>query len=221
LADGVVVIASFLLAFKATLIEGSEVAILSVATIKQLGKNNVFLGVLSGAAASLLIFLGVRQVFLLLPEALINLGTGVVILYFSYRFLRGFKRYYFGKRSFRDRMQKMEAEVVERDLAHYGAERPQVVPFSFLNSLPVFTITLTEGFEASLVLGAAGSINFEWTLIGAAVSLALIVVVSAISYEYLLRFPRWALDLLAGSVLLTFGSYFLLTGILLIVFGGS
>jgi uncharacterized membrane protein len=217
----VVVIGSFLLAFKAVLIEGSEVAILSVATVRQLGKNNVLLGVLSGAAASLFIFLGIRQVFLLLPEALINLGTGLLILFFSYRFLRGFKRYYFGKRSFRDKMQKMEADVVERDMARYGGEIPGVVPFSLLNSLPVFTITLTEGFEASLVLGAAGSINFEWTLIGAVMSLGLIVVVSAVSYEYLLRFPRWALDLIAGGVLLTFGSYFLLTGILLAAFGGS
>lgn len=35
-----------------------------------------------------------------------------------------------------------------------------------------------------------------------------------ISYEYLLRVPRWALDLLAGCVLLTFGSFFLITGLL-------
>lgn len=89
----VVIIASFLLAFKAILIEGSEVAILSVATVKQLGKNNVLLGVVAGCAASVFIFLGVRQVFLLFPEYVINIGTGLVILYFSYKFLRGFRRY--------------------------------------------------------------------------------------------------------------------------------
>ena len=103
----VVIVASFLLAFKAVLVEGSEVAILSVATVKQLGKNNVLVGVLAGAGVSLFIFLGVRQVFLFLPEAAIDVGTGSVILYFSYRFLRGFKRYYFGKRSFRAKMEKM------------------------------------------------------------------------------------------------------------------
>jgi uncharacterized membrane protein len=215
LSDGVVVLASFLLAFKAILVEGSEVAILSVATVKQLGKNNVLLGVASGAAVSVGMFVGVRQVFLLLPEALIDVGTGGVILYFSYRFLRGFKRYYFGKRSFRAKMQKMESGVVEKDMERYGESKPEVVPFSFLNSLPVFTITLTEGFEASLVLGAAGTFNLEWTLVGAAVSLVLIIVVSALSYEYLLRFPRWALDLLAGGVLLTFGSFFLISGLAL------
>ena len=201
--------------------EGSEVAILSVATVKQLGKDNVLLGVLAGVAASTLIFLGVRQIFLLLPEGAIDIGTGLVILYFSYRFLRGFKRYYFGKRSFRAKMEKMQSEMVEKDLEKYAGEKPAVIPFSFLNSLPVFTITLTEGFEASLVLGASGTFNFEWTLIGAGVSIALLIVISAISYEYLIRFPRWGLDLLAGCVLLIFGTFFLVSGLILVFFGGG
>jgi uncharacterized membrane protein len=221
LTDQVAVVASFLLAFKAILLEGSEVAILSVATIKQLGRNNVLLGVLSGAAASVGIFVAVTSLFSFLPEALIDVGTGTVILYFSYRFLRGFRRYYFGGRDFRAKMKKIEEEVVQKDLARYGTERPEVVPFSMLNALPVFSITLTEGFEASLVVGAAGTINLQWTLVGAAVSLLLIIVISAVSYEYLLRFPRWALDLLAGSILLTFGTYFLLSGVYLVALGGG
>ncbi len=217
MTSDVVIVGSFLLAFKAVLIEGSEVAILSVATVKQLGKNNVLLGVLAGGGVSVLIVLTVRQVFLFLPEAAIDIGTGAVILYFSYRFLRGFKRYYFGKRSFRAKMEKMESEVVEKDLEKYGGEIPTILPFSFVNALPVFAITLTEGFEASLVLGAAGTFNFEWTVIGALVSITLLVVVSAISYDYLIRVPRWGLDLLAGSVLLAFGSFFMGSGILLLM----
>lgn len=213
------VVASFLLAFKAVLIEGSEVAILSVATVKQLGKNNVLLGVLTGAGVSVLIFLGVRQVFLLLPEALIDLGTGIVILYFSYKFLRGFKRYYFGKRSFRAKMEKLESEVVQKELERYGGEKPAVLPFSLLAALPVFTITLTEGFEASLVLGASGTYSLEWTIVGALTSIVILIVVSAISYDYLIRVPRWGLDLLAGCVLLTFGAYFVASGLIAVFFG--
>src|SRR2546429_4774189 len=99
----VVIIASFLLAFKAILIEGSEVAILSLATIKQIGRRNVFLGVALGGLGSVVTFLIVEQAFLALKtvsDALINLIPGVVILYFSYRFLRGFVKYYFrGNRS--------------------------------------------------------------------------------------------------------------------------
>lgn len=216
MATSVVIIASFLLAFKAVLIEGSEVAILSLATVKQLGKRNVLFGVLVGAGGSLLVFLAVRTFFLLLPEVLIDLGTGCVILYFSYRFLRGFKRYYFGKKSFSAKMEKLEAEVVKKDMEKYGENAPSKVPFSTVNSLPVMTITLTEGFEASLVLAAAGAFNFEWTVIGALASIALLLIISAISYQYLLRVPRWGLDLLAGSVLLIFGSFFLISGILAI-----
>jgi uncharacterized membrane protein len=221
LASDVVIIASFLLAFKAVLVEGSEVAILSVATVKQLGKDNVLFGVLAGASVSVAIFVGIRQVFLLFPEAYIDVLTGCVILYFSYRFLRGFKRYYFGKRSFRAKMEKMESEVVEKDLDRYVGAKPAVVPFSPLNALPVLVITLTEGFEASLVLSASGAYNLEWTLIGAGVSIMLLVVISAISYEYLIRFPRWGLDVLAGTVLLVFGSFFLGSGLYMMFFGSS
>ena len=161
------------------------------------------------------------QVFLLFPEAWIDILTGCVILYFSYRFLRGFRRYYFGKRSFRAKMEKMESEVVEKDLQKYGGMRSGVLPFSPLNALPVFVITLTEGFEASLVLSAAGTYNIEWTTIGAVTSILLLVVVCAISYEYLIRVPRWGLDILAGSVLLVFGSFFLASGLYLALLGGS
>jgi uncharacterized membrane protein len=214
LLDSVVIVASFLLAFKAILIEGSEVAILSIATVRQLGRQNVIFGVLVGAGGSLLVFLAVRTFFLLLPETIIELVIGAVILYFSYRFLRGFKRYYFGKKSFVDKMRKMEDEVVRKDLEKYGGSAPGSLPFSALNSLPVMTITITEGFEASLVLAAAGTFNFEWTLIGATSSILLLLAISAVSYQYLLRVPRWGLDLLAGSVLLTFGSFFLISGLL-------
>src|SRR5438309_694215 len=95
----VVIIASFLLAFKAILIEGSEVAILSLATIKQIGRRNVFLGVALGGLGSVVTFLIVEQAFLALKtvsDALINLIPGVVILYFSYRFLRGIVLLSFG-----------------------------------------------------------------------------------------------------------------------------
>jgi len=66
-------------------------------------------------------------------------------------------------------------------LARYSERNPPVIPFSLLNSLPVLTITLTEGFEASLVLAAAGTFNFEWTLAGAGTSMAVLLVVSAVS----------------------------------------
>ena len=220
MTSDVIIIGAFLLAFKAVLVEGSEVAILSVATVKQLGKNNVLFGVLIGGAASVAIFLGVRQIFLLFPEAYIDILTGCVILFFSFRFLRGFRRYYFGKRSFRAKIEKTESEVVGKDMARYGTQKPAVVPFSPLNALPVFVITLTEGFEASLVLSASGAFSLEWTLIGAGVSLLLLVLISAISYDYLIRIPRWGLDLLAGSVLLIFGSFFLASGLYTVFFGG-
>ena len=202
------------------MIEGSEVAILSLATIRQIGKRNVILGVVLGGLGSIITFTIVYQAFLVLKavsDALLNLIPGVVILYFSYRFLRGFVKYYFGGKSFRAKMEKWSEEVVEKDLKHGGGVKTPEgqIPFSVSNSLPVFSITMTEGFEASLVLAAAGAFNIEFTLIGAIASILLLIVVCAFSYDYLMRVPRWLLDLVAGVVLLSFGSYFFISGILI------
>ncbi len=224
-----VIVGAFLLAFKSVLVEGSEVTILALATIKQLGKKNVIAGVGLGFLGSLAIFFVVREVlsFLtLIPglppsaeDAPIDLVTGAIILYFSYRFLRGFVKYYFGKKSFRAKMENMSKEVIEEDKkkAGLGAENLSGgLHFPFANSLPVISITLTEGFEASLVLGATGSFGSEATLyvlLGALTSIAILIAVSAISYDYLMRFPRWLLDLIAGVVLLCFGLLFIGSGL--------
>jgi uncharacterized membrane protein len=241
----VTLIGAFLLAFKSVLVEGSEVAILALATIKQLGKKNVLTGVTLGGLGSIAIFLIVRQLLFVLSlipgltpetqEVPADLVTGCVILYFSYRFLRGFVKYYFGGKSFRAKMEKMSSQVVEEDLKRsksmktgnrneegviLGAPEQQVVNFSFSNSLPVLSITLTEGFEASLVLGAASSLTTQaplYVLFGAVVSLLVLIGVCAVSYDYLMRVPRWLLDLIAGIVLLSFGSYFLGSGLFTLV----
>jgi uncharacterized membrane protein len=205
----VIILGSFLLAFKAVLLEGSEVAILSLATVRQIGRRNVLAGIILGLAASAFIFLGVRQVFLLLPSVVIDFVTGTVILYFSSKFLRGFIGYYFQRKSFALKMKNLESEVLAKERLPQDGE----MRFSLLNSLPVFSITLTEGFEASLVLAAAGSFNLEWTLLGAGFSIMLIILISSISYNYLVNFPRWLLDLIAGLVLLSFGTLFIVTGV--------
>src|SRR5438445_3219644 len=171
----VVIIASFLLAFKAVLVEGSEVAILSLATIRQIGRRNVLLGVVLGGLGSIVTFLIVEQAFLVLKavsDALINLIPGVIILYFSYRFLRGFVKYYFRGKSFRAKMEKWSDEVVEKDRTHsWGVTTAKgQIPFSIGNSLPAFSITMTAGYEASVIIAAAGAFNIEWTLIGALAS---------------------------------------------------
>jgi uncharacterized membrane protein len=241
----VTLIGAFLLAFKSVLVEGSEVAILALATIRQLGKKNVITGVGLGGLGSIAIFLVVRELLsatTLIPgltpaiqEVPVDLITGCVILYFSYRFLRGFVKYYFGGKSFRAKMEKMSAEVIAQDRrkseAYSSPEKKssalgssvtgmKPLEFSFANSLPVLTITLTEGFEASLVLGAASTLTTQaplYVLLGAVVSLLLLAGVCAVSYDYLMRVPRWLLDLIAGCVLLAFGLYFIGSGIFALV----
>ena len=209
------VFASFLLAFKAVLVEGSEVAIVAVATVSRLGKKNVLVGVLLGALGSLIMLLVVREVFTLLPDVLIDFGTAVILLYFSRKFWKGFLKYYRSKDLFAAKLKRIEDEVVQKGLDRSkGRVEEGVIPFSFSNSIPVVVITLTEGFEASLVLAAAGAYSLEWTAVGGLLSLAILVVVSIVAYDKLLRVPHWLLDLIAGIVLLSFGSFFVASGIL-------
>src|SRR5207237_4251024 len=110
----VIIIGSFLLAFKAILIEGSEVAILSLATIKQLGRNNILFGVIAGGLGSIVTFLVVWRVFLLLPAIVIDFATSIVLFYFSSRFLRGFIMYAIRHKSFREKMARLEKEEIGR-----------------------------------------------------------------------------------------------------------
>lgn len=213
-----IVAGSFLLAFKAVLVEGSEVAIIAVATVGRLGRKNVLVGVFLGALGSLAILLAVRTAFTLLPDILIDFGTAAILLYFSRKFWKGFLKYYRSKGLFEAKLKKMENEVVEKSLEHskVGAEEV-VAPFSLTNSMPVLFITLTEGFEASLVLAAAGAYSLEWTAIGGVLSLAVLIVAAIVAYDKLVRVPHWLLDLIAGIVLLSFGSFFALSGILVVL----
>src|SRR3989442_15147657 len=103
----VVIIGSFLLAFKAILVEGSEVAILSLATIKQLGRNKILFGVIAAGLGSIVTFLVVWRIFLLLPVIVIDFATATVLFYFSSRFLRGFIKYAIRHKSFREKMARM------------------------------------------------------------------------------------------------------------------
>lgn len=208
----VAIIGSFLLAFKAVLLEGSEVAILSLATIKQLGKRNVLLGVVLGGLGSLVILFVINRIFAILNPLIVDALAGLILLAFAGKFWDDFYKFYSGKESFREDMSKEAAEIVEKDLEHThttDATTTKQIPFSPVNALPVLTITLTEGFEASLVIAAAGTFNVTWTIIGGIVSLALIIGVAAVSYDYFMRVPRWLLDIIAGVVLLSFGLLFL------------
>ena len=210
-----IVLASFLLAFKAVLVEGSEVAIIAVATVSRLGKKNVLLGVLLGALGSLAMLLVVREAFTLLPDMLIDFGTAIILLYFSRKFWKGFLKYYRSRGLFAAKVKKIEDEVIQKSLEHSKSSAAEgAIPFSFANSVPVLFITLTEGFEASLVLAAAGAFSPEWTAVGGLLSLALLVIVSIAAYDKLLQVPHWLLDLIAGIVLLSFGSFFAVSGVL-------
>lgn len=207
----ITIIGSFLISFKAVLLEGSEVAILSLATLNQVGTRNAAAGIIFGLIASFFIFLGVRELFSFLPSLAIDFVAGAILLYFSRKFLSGFIKYYTKRKVFSEKIEKETSEIISKEKAILQRRESHL---SLLNTIPIFTITLTEGFEASIVLATAGTISIFWTAIGAITSITLISLICVFSYKYLMNFPRWLLDLIAGLVLLSFGTIFIITGTL-------
>jgi uncharacterized membrane protein len=168
------IIASFLLAFKSVLIEGTEITILSLATLKLIGGKNVALGLTCGLVGTVLIYSIVSRIFLIVTGqhslfglsdggvVVIDLVAGAITLFFSWRFLKEFVKDRRTRSSFGEAMKDEEEELISREekvliQEHLSSERrsgPRV-PTSFRLSLPVLGITLSEGFEASLVVSAA------------------------------------------------------------------
>ncbi|PMP75047.1 MAG: hypothetical protein C0180_02550 [Aciduliprofundum sp.] len=196
---------SFLASFKAILIEGSEVTIIALTTVKKLGKKNVLAGLISGIIVVLMLYLILENIFLLFPSDYVSIVAGIILLYFAYRFGRGFYRYYFKGGNFGLKMKREEEEIVAKSL---GAG------FNRVNIIPMFLATLVEGTEATLIIAASGAFSPAYAIYGAVAGIAVLVAFAAVSYRYLMKLQRWALDLIAFIVLTTFGIIFLVSGIL-------
>lgn len=196
---------SFLASFKAILIEGSEVTIIALTTVKKLGKKNVLAGVISGIVVVILLYLILENIFSLFPSDYVSIVAGIILLYFAYRFGRGFYRYYFKGRNFELKMKKEEQEIIEKSIN---------AKFNRVNIIPMFLATLVEGTEATLIITASGAFSPLFAIYGALTGIIVLLAFAAVSYKYLMKLPRWALDLIAFVVLTTFGIIFLVSGIL-------
>ncbi|MFP3254974.1 MAG: hypothetical protein RXP30_00865 [Thermoplasmata archaeon] len=196
---------SFLASFKAILIEGSEVTIIALTTIKKLGKKNVLAGLVSGIIVVILLYLILENIFSLFPSDYVSIVAGIILLYFAYRFGRGFYRYYFKGGNFELKMKKEEEEIVAKSLN---------VGFNRVNIIPMFFATLVEGTEATLIIAASGAFSPQYAIFGAITGILVLVAFAAVSYRYLMKLPRWALDLIAFTVLTVFGIIFIVSGIL-------
>ncbi len=102
-------------------------------------------------------------------------------------------------------MKKEEEEIVEKSI---GKE------FNKVNIMPMFFATLVEGTEATLIIAASGAFSPYYAIYGAIAGIIVLIAFAAISYRYLMKLPRWALDLIAFAVLTTFGIIFIISGIL-------
>lgn len=199
------IILSFLASFKAILIEGSEVTIIALTTVKKLGKKNVLAGVILGIIVIVLLYLVLERIFLLFPSDYVSIVAGIILLYFAYRFGRGFYSYYFKGKNFELKMKNESEEVIKKSVN----ER-----FNRVNIIPMFLATLVEGTEATLIIAASGAFSPIFAIYGALTGILVLIAFAAVSYKYLMKLPRWALDLIAFTVLTIFGVIFIVSGIL-------
>jgi len=199
------IILSFLASFKAILIEGSEVTIIALTTFQKLGKKNVLMGVFLGVIVILILYLILQNIFLMFPQDYVSIAAGIILLYFSYRFGRGFYRYRFKGRKFELKMKKESEEIIEKSVKN---------EYNRVNITPMFLATLVEGTEATLIIAASGAFSPTYAIFGAITGIAVLIAFALASYRYLMKLPRWVLDLIAFVVLFTFGTIFIVTGLL-------
>lgn len=146
-----------------------------------------------------------ENIFSLFPSDYVSIVAGIILLYFAYRFGRGFYRYYFKGGNFELKMKKEEEEIVAKSLN---------AGFNRVNIIPMFFATLVEGTEATLIIAASGAFSPQYAIFGAITGILVLVAFAAVSYRYLMKLPRWALDLIAFTVLTVFGIIFIVSGIL-------
>jgi uncharacterized membrane protein len=199
------IILSFIASFKAILIEGSEVTIIALTTFQKVGKKNVIAGVSLGVLVTAALFVFLSKIFSLFPQDYVSILAGVILLYFSYRFGRGFYRYYFKGGNFEKKMEKEEKEIIEKSISDQ---------LKGVSITPIFLATLVEGTEATLIIAASGVYSPTYAIFGALLGIAILLIIAIVSYKYLIKMPRWTLDLIAFGVLLIFGIIFITSGIL-------
>ena len=193
-------------AFLASLVECVEAAtiLLAVGTIR--GWRSAFAGLFAGLAALLLLVLALGPALSLLPERVLQLVVGLLLLLFGMRWLRKAILRSAGIIAFHDEEKAFRSETANLRMAQ-ASERWGVDP---LATVTAFKAVLLEGVEvAFLVLAvSAGSPALVWpAALGALAAAVLVAVVAFAVHKPLAQVPENTLKFAVGIVISAFGIY--------------
>jgi len=193
-------------AFFASLVECVEAAtiLLAVGTVR--GWRSAFAGLLAGLAALLVLIVTLGPALALLPEQVLQLVVGLLLLLFGMRWLRKAILRSAGVIALHDEEKAFRSETANLRMAQASA-RWGVDP---LATVTAFKAVLLEGVEvAFLVLAiSAGNPALVWpAALGALAAAALVAVVAVAVHKPLSRVPENTLKFAVGVVISGFGIY--------------
>lgn len=193
-------------AFLASLVECVEAAtiLLAVGTVR--GWRSAFAGLFAGLAALMALVLALGPALSLLPERVLQLVVGLLLLLFGMRWLRKAILRSAGLIALHDEEKAFRSETANLRMAQ-ASERWGVDP---LATVTAFKAVLLEGVEvAFLVLAvSAGSSALVWpAALGALVAAVLVAVLAFAVHKPLAQVPENTLKFTVGVVISAFGIY--------------
>jgi len=175
----------FLAALGITTLELTEAAAVGLALYAESGKPSAFVYVAAGIAVVLLPTLLVAGVISLLPELLIRLVGGVLLLYFGLRLAKSARRSVVISRT-----TGFRRETFEKGLLYTG-----------------FSVGAIEAFEAAIVLVGLLPANFGSAGVGIVGGVAVVVAATYILRAQVRRVKQANMKVVVAGLLLSFSTF--------------
>ncbi|MFC0388176.1 hypothetical protein [Muricoccus vinaceus] len=193
-------------AFLASLVECVEAAtiLLAVGTVR--GWRSAFVGLFAGLAALLVLVLALGPALSLLPERVLQLVVGLLLLLFGMRWLRKAILRSAGVIALHDEEKAFRSETANLRMTQASA-RWSVDPIA---TVTAFKAVLLEGVEVAflvLAVSAGGPGLLPAAAAGALAAAVLVTVVALIVHKPLSRVPENTLKFAVGVVISAFGIY--------------
>jgi uncharacterized membrane protein len=165
----------FITALKFFFIEGGEQFVVGIQTAKKIGLNPTIKITLAGISFAITLFFLLFYSHTLIPSRWLELALAITLYFFAARMF---------KEAFEDTDEEKEVEVMA---FKYG----------------YITVVSLESVENATALAALAFIDISGALAGAAISIAVFVVIALRSGRFIARMPLDKLKLISGALLAT------------------
>jgi uncharacterized membrane protein len=179
--------AIFLAALGITILELAETAAVSLALHAQSGKNAVYLYAGLGTAVVFAPMFVLGALIELLPDAVVKLTAGLLLLYFAQRLARSARR----------------AVLNARNGKHFHEE------FHRGTMATAFSVGAVEAFEAAIVLVGLLPFGFQPTVLGMASGIAVVAVSTYLLRDRVRKVKQADMKIAVSALLFSFATFWL------------